>query len=88
MWPVSGFFRHENKSFPAELSYAGKLHTFQKYQLANTLEATLTPPDNRSECGTIIIDGPFLVYCRSPNPSKTFEEYAVKNFVPKIQDYT
>ncbi|KAL0198142.1 hypothetical protein M9458_006682, partial [Cirrhinus mrigala] len=82
------FFKHENQSFPAALSDTGKLYYGQKSQLANILEATISPPDKQPECGAIIIDGSSLVYSLSPKTSKTFEEYAVQDVVPKIQAYS
>ncbi|RXN30245.1 Venom prothrombin activator pseutarin-C non-catalytic subunit [Labeo rohita] len=55
---------------------------------ATSHEATISPPDKQPECGAIIIDGSSLVYSLSPKTSKTFEEYAVQDVVPKIQAYS
>ena len=85
---LSEFFHHENQSFPAALSEGGKLHTGQKSQLANILEATIFPPDAQPDCDCIIIDGSSLVYFLSPKTSKTFEEYAVQDVVSKIKIYS
>ena len=82
------FLKHENQSFPAALCDTGKLHSGQKSQLANILEATISPPDKQSEYNAIIIDGSSLVYSLSANTSKNFEEYAVQDVVPKIQMYS
>ncbi|XP_034030967.1 uncharacterized protein LOC117514556 [Thalassophryne amazonica] len=83
---LSEFFHHENQSFPAALSDSGKLHTGQKSQLANILEAIIVPPDTQPDCECI--DGSSLVYSLSPKASKTIEEYAIQDVVPKIQTYS
>jgi len=82
------FFKHENQSFPAALSDTGKLHSGQKSQLANILEATVATPDIQPECDVVIIDGSALVNSLAPKSSKTFEDYAVQDIVPKIQIYS
>ena len=82
------FFKHENQSFPAALSDSGKLHSSQKSQLVNILETVISPPDTEPKCDAIIIDVSSLVYSLSPKASKTFEEYAVQDVVPKTQAYS
>ena len=82
------FFKHENQSFPAALSDNGKLHSCQKSQLVNILETGISPPDTEPKCEVMIIDGSSLVYSLSPKASKTFEDYAVQDVVPKIKAYS
>ena len=50
------FFKHENQSFPAALSDTGKLHSGQKSELANILEATISSSDTKAECDAISIE--------------------------------
>lgn len=82
------FFSHENQSFPAALSDTGSLHTGKKSDLAGILENTIVLPDSQPECDVIIIDGAALSHSLSPKTSKTFEEYAVRDVVPKILSYS
>eukprot|EP00745_Piridium_sociabile_P026562 TRINITY_DN4240_c0_g2_i9.p1 TRINITY_DN4240_c0_g2~~TRINITY_DN4240_c0_g2_i9.p1 ORF type:complete len:1084 (-),score=281.98 TRINITY_DN4240_c0_g2_i9:490-3741(-) len=82
------FFRHENQSFPAALSDAGKLHTCQKSHLTTILETHVTSPETEPEADTIIIDGSALVNSLPPRSSKTFEDYAVLDVLPTIQTHS
>ena len=82
------FFQHENQSFPAVMSESEKFHTGQKLQLAKILEPTVTPPDTRPQCDTVIIDGSSILHSLLPKISKTFEEYAVLDVVLEIQMYS
>ena len=71
------FFKHENQSFPAALSDDGKLHSFQKSQLASILERNITCPENRSDATAIVIDGSALVNSIQPRAKRKFGEYAM-----------
>ena len=82
------FFQHENQSFPAALSDNGYLHSCQKSQLATILETHVTPPDTEPEASVIILDGLALINALPPMISKTFEEYAVLEVVPKVKTYS
>ena len=79
------FFRHGNQSFPAALSDGGRLHVCQKSQLAAILEAKVTLPDAEPVTDAIIIDGSALVNTLPPRTSKTFAEYAVLEFIPRVE---
>lgn len=82
------FFRHENQSHPAALSDGGKLHTCQKSHLTTILESQVTTPEAEPDTDTIIIDGAALVNSLPPRSSKTFEEYAMLDVLPRIQAYS
>ena len=85
---LQDFFRHENQPFPAALSDNGKLHTGQKAHLAAILEAKTTTPDNEPEADAMVIDGSALVNALPPRTSKTFEDYAALDFLPRIEAYS
>ena len=82
------FFRHENHPFPAALSDGGKLHTYQKSQLAAVLKSHVTLPDNEPQADVIIINGSALVNVLPPRTSKTFEDYATLDVLPTIWGYS
>ncbi|CAC5413669.1 unnamed protein product [Mytilus coruscus] len=80
-------FDHENQSFPAALSDNGNPHSCQKSQLATIIETHFTPLDTDPEAGVIILDRSALINALPPRISKTFEEYAALEAVPKVQTY-
>ena len=82
------FFHHENQSFPAALSYGGKLHSGQKSQLASILETKIATLDARPEASAIIVDGTALINALPPRASKTFEEYASKDVIPTVEAFS
>jgi hypothetical protein len=84
---LNDFFKHENQSSPASLSNNGRLHPSQKSQLAQILEDKVTLAEKQSDAEVMIIDGSALVHSIHPKISKTFEEYATLEFVPKVQFY-
>lgn len=84
---LNDFFKHENQSYPASLSDNGRLHPSQKSQLAQILEDKVTLAEKQPDAEVIIIDGSALVNYIHPKISKTFEEYATLEFVPKVQSY-
>ena len=82
------FFKHENQSFPASLSNKGKQHTCTKSDLVDVLQAKVTLPETKPESDVLIVDGAALgntVAQRTPN---TFEEYARKDTLPKVEYYS
>lgn len=84
---LNDFFKHENLSSPASLSENGKLYPSQKSDLTHILEDKVTLPEEKPDAEVIIIDGSALVSSIHPKISKTFEEYATQEFVPKVQSY-
>jgi len=85
---LKDFFHYENQSHPAALSDGGKLHTCQKSHLTTILESQVTTPEAEPDTDTIIIDGAALVNSLPPRSSKTFEEYAMLDVLPRIQAYS
>lgn len=81
------FFKHENQSHPASLSDSGKLHTCQKSQLVEILEAQVNIPDREPKGDAIIIDGSALINALPPRTSKTFDDYAKEDIIPKVESY-
>ena len=81
------FFKHENQSSPASVSDSGKLHTCQKSQLTDILQAQVTLPDRDPEGDAIIIDGSAFINATPPRYSKTFDDYARDDILPKVIYY-
>ena len=79
------FFRHENQSSPASLGDGGKLHTCQKSQLTEILHVQVDIPERAPEGEVIIVDGSAMVNTTPPRTSKTFEDYAREDILPKIK---
>ena len=69
-------FRHENQSSPASLCDGGKLHTCQKSQLTEILQAQVNMPERAPEGEVIIVEGSAMVNTTPPRTSKTFDDYA------------
>lgn len=82
------FFQHENQSFPAALSDSGNLYSCQKSQLASILEDQVSLPDTEPNVEAIIVDGSAFVNSVQPRLSKTFEEYATLEIIPKIETFS
>ena len=82
------FFKHENQSFPPSLSKQGKLHIATKSDLVNVLQTKVELPDTKQETDILIVDGAFLVNIVMPKIPKTFEEYARKDILPKVENYS
>ena len=61
---------------------------FVNTQLATILETHVTPPDTAPEASFIILDVSALINALPSRISKTFEEYAVLEIVPKVQGYS
>ena len=81
------FFKHENQSHPASLSDSGKLHTCQKSQLVEVLEAQVNVPVGEPKGDTIIIDGSAFINASPPRTSKTFDDYAKEDIIPNVESY-
>ena len=81
------FFKHENQSHPASLSDTGKLHTCQKSQLVEILEAQVNISDREPKGDAIIIDESALINALPPRSSKTFDDYAKEEIIPKVESY-
>ena len=81
------FFKRENQSYPATLSDSGKLHTCQKSQLVEIIEAQVNIPDREPKGDAIIIDGSALINALPPCTSKTFYDYAKEDTIPKVEYY-
>ena len=82
------FFRHENQQFPAAFCDGGKLHSYQKSQLAIILESLITIPNTEPQADVIIIDGSALLNSLPPRSSKTFEDYAINDVLSTVQAYS
>ena len=81
------FFKHENQPTPASLSDSGKLHTCQKSQLTEILQAQVTLPDKEPQGDAIIIDGSAFINAVPPQCAKTFDDYAREDILPKVNAY-
>ena len=80
-------FRHDNQSSPASLGDRGKLHTCQKSQLTEILQAQVDMPKRAADGEVIIVDRSAMVNTTPPRTSKTFEDYAREDILPKIKFY-
>ena len=85
---MTNFFQHENQSFPASLNDGGRLYSCQKSQHASILEDYVTNAENVPEASVIVLDGSALINSLLPRISKTFDEYAELEVVPKVQAYS
>jgi len=54
----------------------------------DVLQAKVTLPESRPDSDVLIVDGSSLVNAVVPKTSKTFEEYATKDILPKIEQYS
>ena len=79
-------FTHENSSFPPALSEFGSLKFGKKSDLLVDLEKYSTQSPNELSVEAKVFDGAVLVHMLEPNDCKTFEEYALKVFVPYIMN--
>jgi len=78
------FFQHENQSTPASLSDSGKLHTCQKSQLGEIRESNTLMLNTGPEADALILDGSALVNFQPPRMSKTFDDYANEDILPRV----
>lgn len=82
------FFQYENQSTPASLSDSGKFYSCQKSQLVDILKDKVTMPDSEPSADSIIIDGTAMVNASAPGRSKSFDEYATEDIIPKVMFYS
>ena len=81
------FFNHENQPTSVSLSDSGKLDTCQKSQLTEILQAQVILPDKGATGGwddAISIDGSDYINAIPPQSSKTFDDYAREDILPKV----
>ncbi len=81
------FFMYENQPLSASLSDNGKLHACQKSQLVDILAAPALTEDTEPEADVLIIDGSALINGIPPRTSKTFENYAREDILPRVAFY-
>ena len=80
-------FRHEKHSSPASLCDEDKRHTCLKSQLTEILQAQVDMPERAPEGEVIIVYGSAVVNTTPPRTSKTFDDYAREDILPKIKFY-
>ena len=54
----------------------------------NVLQAKVELLDTKPEADVLIVDGAFLVNTVMPKTPNTFEEYARKDILPKVEHYS
>ena len=81
---LDDFFQHENQSCPPALSCDGKLRYCNKSDLLGCLEKLVPSQQEPPSVSTLVIDGAALVNMLAPQQCKTFDDYAVKIFLPHI----
>ena len=74
-----------NQSAPTSLSDGGKLHTCTRSHLADILQVKGTLPEKKPESDVFIGDGSAMVNTLPPHSSKTFDEYAINDTLPRIE---
>jgi len=57
----------------------------QKSQLVEILEAQVNIPDREPKGDAIIIDGSALINALPARTSKTFDDYAKEDIIPKVE---
>ena len=77
-------FRHEKQSSPASLSDRGKLHTCQKSQLTEILQAQVDMPERAADGEVIIVDGSAMVNNTPPEPRRRSRTMPEKTFFPSL----
>ncbi|CAG2257301.1 unnamed protein product [Mytilus edulis] len=83
---LDDFFRHENHAFPPSLSQNGTIRLGTKADLLSKCLERLTPPtDVKPVVSSVILDGSAVVNMLKPVNIKSFNEYALKVFIPYIQ---
>ena len=79
------FFSHEIQTFPPSLSDYGKLRLpGTKSELLHCIEPKSYPDEpQRYDCK--VFDGAVIVHCLPTTDASTFDEYALKIFIPYIE---
>ncbi len=81
---LDDFFRHENQVCPPSLSNFGKLRQGTKADILSCLENCTELTSSQPNIDVIILDGAVVVNFLKPVAVRTFENYAVKVFLPYI----
>ena len=81
---LDDFFRHENQACPPSLSQFGNLRLGSKSDLV-CLEKVAESKGDAPHTDVTILDGAVVVYLLKPNTAKTFDDYALKVFLPYIE---
>jgi len=81
---LSEFFQHENQACPPALSFLGKLRQGSKSDLMQCLEKSIEVTCDTPNFDVIIIDGAAMVNILKPIAITTFEDYALKVFIPYL----
>ena len=82
---LDDFFQHENQACPPSLSNLGKLRQGNKADLLSCLENYTESPPSQPTVVVTILNGAVVVNFLKPVGAKTFDDYAVKVFLPYIQ---
>uniref|UniRef100_A0A1X7T7W9 Tesmin/TSO1-like CXC domain-containing protein n=1 Tax=Amphimedon queenslandica TaxID=400682 RepID=A0A1X7T7W9_AMPQE len=82
---LDDFFCHENQSAPPSLSSFGKLRHGNKADLLNCLENCVESAATQPDAEVTILDGAAVVNFLKPLAAKTFNDYAIKVFLPYIE---
>ena len=80
-------FRHENQACPPSLSQHGKLRSGNKADLLHCLENSIEQNDNLPSLphpDVIVLDGAAVVNFLKPHAANTFDDYALKVFLPYV----
>lgn len=81
------FFCHENQPWPPSLSENGKLRQGTKSELTGCLESCLhvDARQDAPDIDVVILDGAVVVNFLKPVAVKTFDDYALKVFLPYVR---
>ena len=75
--------RTSHHLLPSEMGV--NFNTCLKSQLTEILDAHVDMPERAPEGEVIVVDGSALVNSTPPRTSKTFEDYAREDILPKIK---
>ena len=82
---LQDFFRHENQACPPSLSQLGKLRQGTKADLMECLESYTDVKHDAPDTDVTILDGAVVVNFLKPVGAKSFDDYALKTFLPYIE---
>ena len=78
-------FKHKNQACPLSLSQLGMLRSGAKADLLGCLESNFAAARGEAPGAEVtIFDGAVVVNFLKPNAAKTFDEYAMKIFLPYV----